>query len=109
MYKISSTIWRFIIMREDDLQFLEKLNSTPALRKRFEEILNIAQNTSGELITADEAEGKAIEEIQKLGQEILQEWAVKQHEKAVHMIKQENPKSRKHEKKNSIGNQHLEE
>ena len=53
--------------REDDLKFLEKLNSTSALKKRFEEILNIVHNTSGELITADEAEAKAIEEVQKLG------------------------------------------
>ena len=91
---------------EGDLKFLEKLSSTPALRKRFEEILNIAHNTSGELITADEAEMKAIEEVRKLGQEVLKEWAVSQHKKAIQTAKQEYPKVKKHIKKNSIGNQH---
>lgn len=95
--------------REDDLKFLERLNSTPGLRKRFEEILNIAHNTSGELITADEAEEKAIEEVQKLGREVLKEWAENQHEKAIETIKRGNPKVKKHVKKNSIGNQHLDE
>ena len=94
---------------EDDLKFLEKLSSTPALRKRFEEILNIAHNTSGDLITADEAEAKAIEEIRKLGQETLKEWAVSQHEKVIENAKKDNPKIKKHIKKNSIGNQHLDE
>jgi hypothetical protein len=92
---------------EDDLKFLKKLNSTPTLRKRFEEILNIAHNTSGELITADEAELKAIEEVQKLGQEVLKEWAVSQHEKVTETAKKENSKISKHIKKNSIGNQLL--
>ena len=95
--------------REEDLKFLEKLNSTPALRKRFEEILNIAHNTSGELITADEAEAKAIEEVQKLGQEVLKEWAVSQHEKAIEAAKKNHPNAKKYIKKNSIGNQYLDE
>jgi hypothetical protein len=93
------------VRHENDLKFLEKLNSIPSLRKRFEEILNIAHNTSGELITADEAEGKAIEELQKLGQEVLTEWAANQHEKAFQTTRKENPKATKHKKKNSIGNQ----
>jgi len=91
---------------EADLNFLEKLTSTPTLRRRFEEILNIAHNTSGELITADQAEGKAMEEIQKLGQEVLREWAINQHEKVLERARKENPKATKHIKKNSIGNQH---
>lgn len=94
---------------DDDLKFLEKLNSTPHLRKRFEEILNIAHNSSGKLITADEAEMKAIEEVQKLGQEVLREWAVNQHEQAIKTKRKENPKVKKHIKKNSIGNQRLDE
>lgn len=94
---------------EDDLKFLEKLNSNPSLKKRFEEILKITHNSSGELITADQAEEKTIEEVQKLGREILREWAVKQHENVTKRTKEEKPKAKKHIKKNSIGNQHLDE
>lgn len=92
---------------EDDLKLIEKLNSNPALKKRVEEILNIAHNSSGKLITADEAEIKTIEEVQKLGREVLKEWAVNQHEQAIKATKEEKPKAKKHIKKNSIGIQHL--
>jgi len=92
---------------DDDLKFLEKLRSTPHLRKRFEEILNIAHNSSGKFITADEAEMKTIEEVKKLGNEVLKEWAVSQHEQAIKVAKEEKPAAKKHIKKNSIGTQHL--
>ena len=94
---------------EEDLKFLEKLSFVPHLRKRFEEILNIAHNSSGKLITADEAEMKTIEEVKKLGKEVVKEWAVSQHEQAIKVTKEEKPKAKKHIKKNSIGIQHLDE
>lgn len=87
--------------------FLEKLDKHPRLKKRFSEILGIAENSSGELITADDAEMKAIEEVRKLGQEVMQEWAITQHEKAVENTRKDNPRVKKDTKKNSTGNQHL--
>lgn len=92
----------------EDIQLLNKINSHPSIRKRVEEILNIAENTSGDLITARQAEEKAIEEIRKLGQEVLKGWAESQHNKAVEKAKLEQPKAREHVKKNYIGNLHLE-
>lgn len=96
------------MVSNEDIQLLNKINSHPSIRKRVEEILNIAENTSGELITARQAEEKAIEEIRKLGQEILKEWAESQHNKAVEKAKVEHSKAKEHVKKNFIGNQHLE-
>ena len=96
------------MISNEDIKLLNKINSHPSLRKRVEEILNIAENTSGELITARQAEEKAIEEIRKLGQEVLKEWAENQHDKAVEKAKAENSKTQEHVKKNCIGNQHLE-
>lgn len=87
--------------------FLENLDKHPRLKKRFSEILGIAENSSGELITADDAEMKAIEEVRKLGQEVMQEWAITQHEKAAENTKKDNPRVKKDTKKNSTGNQHL--
>jgi hypothetical protein len=94
---------------EDDLELLEKLNSNPALKKRIEEILKIALNSSGKLITADEAEIRTIEEVQKLGREVLTEWALNQHEQSIKNTREEKTKAKKHVKKNSIGIQHLDE
>ena len=93
----------------EDEDFFEKLKNHPRLKKRFNEILGVAENTSGELITADQAEEKAIEEVRKLGQEVMQEWAIGQHEKAIQNAKKDHPTIKKHIKKNSIGNQHLDE
>lgn len=93
---------------QDDLEILARIKAHPGLRERIKAILDIAENTSGELITADQAEGRAIEEVKKLGQELLKEWAVQQHEKAIETAKKTHPNAKKHEKKSSIGNRHLE-
>ncbi len=96
------------MINNEDIKLLNKINNHPSIRKRVEEILNIAENTSGELITARQAEEKAIEEIRKLGQEVLKGWAENQHNKVVEKAKAGNCKTKEHLKKNCIGNQHLE-
>jgi len=50
---------------------VERTLAHPGLKERVEAILDIAENTSGELITADQTEGRAIEEAHKLGRELL--------------------------------------
>lgn len=96
------------MINNEDIKLLNKINSHPSIRKRVEEILNIAENSSGELITARQAEEKAIEEIRKLGQEVLKEWAENQHHKTLKEAKLRQPEAKEHIKKNCIGNQHLE-
>jgi len=93
---------------EDDLEILARIKAHPGLKERIEAILDIAENKSGELITADQAEEKAIEEVRKLGKELLKEWAVQQHGKAIETAKKTHPNARRHEKKSSTGNRHSE-
>jgi hypothetical protein len=93
------------MIKDKDINFLKRLEEQPHLRKRFEEILSVAE--SDDIITADEAEERAIEETRKLGQEMLQEWAMKQHNRQVHKAFENHPEAKKQGKKNSIGNQHL--
>jgi hypothetical protein len=95
-------------MKVEDDKISERIKAHPGLRERFEAILDIAENKSGQLITADQAEGKAIEEIEKLGQELLREWALKRQEKAVEKAKETHPNAKNHEKKSFIGRRHLE-
>ena len=87
---------------------VERILAHPGLKERVEAILDIAENTSGELITADQAEGRAIEEVHKLGRELLREWAFQRHEKAIETAKRTHPTAKRHEKKSSTGNQHSE-
>jgi hypothetical protein len=90
-------------------KFSKRMEAYPDLVERFEAILDIAENTSGDLITADEAEERAIEEVRKLGHELLREWAINREVAAVKTATITHRNAKKHEKKSSIGNPHLDE
>lgn len=95
--------------KEENLKSLvARIRAYPGLEERIGAILDIMDNKSGEFITADQAEGKAIEEIQKLGQELLKGWALSQQDKSIKTAEQTHPSVKKHGKKNSTGKQHLE-
>ena len=55
--------------------FLDRLNQHPELKARFDSILDLAENTKGDVIKADEAERQTIEAVRQLGNEILHDWA----------------------------------
>ena len=60
-----------------------RLAQYPELRARVEEILAVVENEQGDTFTADEAEEHAFEQVRKLGQEVLQSWAERKHERLV--------------------------
>jgi hypothetical protein len=95
-------------MSPQNEKFMRRLEAHPTLKKRFEAILDVAENTAGDLITADAAEEKAIEEVRKLGSEILTDWALHQHKSSAEMIKTEHSEAKAHKKKSSIGIQPME-
>ena len=95
-------------MKEEVKNLLARIQAHPGLEERIEAILDIMENKSGEFITADEAEGKAIVEVQKLGQELLKGWALNQQNKAIKLAEETHPNMKKHGKKNFIGNRPLE-
>lgn len=87
----------------------ERLQSHPHLRERIDQILNIAEDAEGDIDKADEAEERVIEELRRLGQEVLQNWAVRKEKQKVEEIKEElDRKIKGHGKKNSGGIQRLE-
>jgi hypothetical protein len=84
----------------DDDVFLSRLNKHPALRKRMEAILSVAEDVTESLDLADDAEDSLIEHGRHLNREALQAWASnkvtqaanqfeKKHKKA-HIQKREN-------------------
>lgn len=52
-----------------------RLEQHPSLKARFEAILDIAENTHGDLVSADKAEQRALEQVRQLGNELLHDWA----------------------------------
>lgn len=53
----------------------ERLREYPELRARFAEMLAIVENAAGDIVKADEAEERVIQELRELGQSALQGWA----------------------------------
>lgn len=83
---------------------LERLEKHPELKERFEMIMDLVENVSGEVEKADEAERRAIEAVRQLGNEILLGWAQRQQQKKENECDQRGEFSRK-EKKTSTGSQ----
>jgi hypothetical protein len=87
-----------------DKEFFDKLEQQPELKNRFKEMLSISTNSGKELITlADEAEYRVIEQVRKLGQELLQGWANKESSRVSGNVAAQMPNAKKHVKKNSGG------
>lgn len=81
----------------------KKLEKYPHLRDRFEAILNIVENATGSIEEADHAEMMAIEEVRKIGSELLRAWASNQEAKKQEQALESNSNLIRHAKKNSIG------
>jgi hypothetical protein len=61
----------------------ERISKHPELRERFERIMDLVEDAAGDLEKADAAEERAIQELQKLGNEVMHGWARGQaHKKA---------------------------
>ena len=82
-----------------DENFFARLKKHPALRERFESILDIAENTNGDCVKADDAEERVIEEVRKLGQTTLQDWADDQNTRQTKRMLEEMETSRAYKKK----------
>ena len=70
----------------------ERFASRPHLRRRLLMIADLIDQAVAEGCTAHEAEERAIEQIRKLGQEVLSDWAEKVEPEARQGAQAENPK-----------------
>lgn len=80
----------------------ERLRLYPELRERFEALLNVVENAEGDVLKADEAELKVIEELRLIGNDALTAWANRKHSRIEEEYNKRKDLSRK-TKKNSIG------
>jgi hypothetical protein len=64
----------------DGLAIAKRLEAHPVLASRFLSILDIAEDTKGNLRRADDAEQRAIDELRALGQEVLHDWGRRREE-----------------------------
>jgi hypothetical protein len=73
--------------------------SRPQVYARLQRIADMMDQAIAEGCTADEAEARAMEQIQKLGGELLGDWAREKQERSVTESRRENPSAIKHIKK----------
>lgn len=90
-------------MSDRKKSFEDRVNEIPGLRERFEAILTIAEAEGNELKKADDAEQRTIDEVRKLGNEVLHAWARKREEHTVSQLTQKESKVTGHGKKKSTG------
>ena len=78
----------------------QRFANRPDLRQRLLSIADLIDQAVVEGCTADQAETRIIEQIRKLGNEVLTDWAQKSEEDAVAKARQNNPNLRPYRKKN---------
>jgi hypothetical protein len=86
----------------------DRLNAHPELKAKIEGLLSVVENAEGDLIKADAAEERVIEEIRQLGQTALQTWAIRQEQAQSEAYIAANPSSHRGGKKNFIGTADME-
>lgn len=59
----------------EEAALVEGMRRHPQLRERFEAILNLAEGEEREVVTADQVEGMLIEEVRRLGNATMRDWA----------------------------------
>jgi hypothetical protein len=83
----------------EELQLIEQLREHPELLARFQSILGITRNEGTALKRADEVEGLLIEEMRRLGQASLSQWAGRAEERVSQELKGREPQVRSRKKK----------
>jgi len=80
-------------------QLIERLREHPELMERFESILEISANTDGPVKSADEVEGLLIEEMRRLGNTTMGDWATSAERRLGEQLEQKDATARARKKK----------
>ena len=81
----------------------ERLARHPELKAKKESLLAVVENAEGDLVKANDAEQRVLEEIRPLGQSALQTWATRQNQGQTEGFIQANPQAERSRKKASTG------
>jgi hypothetical protein len=82
-----------------ETHLIQQLRQHPALRVRVQSILEIVRNAEGPLKTADQVEELVIEEMRRLGNVTLGQWAIQAEERVSTELKREDPTVRSRKKR----------
>ena len=80
---------------------LARLNAHPVIMDRIESLLNLVENTDGNVILADDAEMRVVDELRKMGSELLHDWAKSSSDK-IHAIAATDSNLKKRDEKHPL-------
>jgi hypothetical protein len=86
-------------LNAEEFDLLEKLRRQPKMMERVRKILEIAQSSEGPLKTADEVEELLVEEMRRLGNVTMNEWAAQANQRIEDELKEEYPTVLRRKKK----------
>lgn len=86
-------------LRPDRLE--KRLSDRPELLARFHEIVDMLDQSAVDGSDADQAEGRVIEQVRQLGQEVLRQWAEEANAHTQAQVPRQHPQASRHGKKNS--------
>jgi hypothetical protein len=69
-------------LSQEDKELLNLMNRRPELKERVKSILSIACDDGEGIVQADKAENRIIEEVRRMGNEVLTGWAESRIEKS---------------------------
>ena len=81
----------------------DRLQSHPVLQERFETLLAMVEAEVGTLDRADDVEQRVIEELRRLGHDLLQAWATSKAMQHTAVVRQTAPAVQGHGQKNCTG------
>ena len=84
----------------------ERLDRHRVLKSRVESLLNIIENSPADTVKADDAEFRVIEELRRMGNEVLHDWASEKESAAAEECRKYNGNIIGHGKKNCTGIRH---
>ena len=96
-----------LALSQEDKELLNQLNRRPDLKNRVKSILSIASDDGDGIVKADEAENRVIEEVRRMGNDVLTEWAKTRIEKSEAYLPADSDIDRSGKKK-SVGTRHSE-
>ena len=84
---------------QSEVQLIEQLRQQPEMMERLRSILDLARHAEGPLKTADEVEELLIQELRRLGNTTLCQWARQAEARVSDELKGQNPTIRSRKKK----------
>jgi hypothetical protein len=86
-------------LSQAEARLLEQLREHPEMMERVQSILELTRGAEGPLKTADEVEELLVQEMRRLGNTSMNQWAMGAEKRVTHELKGQDPTVRSRKKK----------